>query len=305
LPFRFGESLQEHARIERGIGRHRLRQHHAAPSQLPMRQHQLGSLTSALDASGDWLAAALDVEGGEFIGPVADDRHPVRFEDFEGARDVEDAFGAGADNGDGRAGQLGQVGGDVPGMAVAMGAADAAGGEQADAGQVGQRHGGGDGGGGGFLVRDRGGEIAPARLEHVLRLGQIAQFRLIQADGRYPLEHGDGCRRRPFGAHRRLGRQRRLQVERPREPMRDQRRFQRHHRPALGHCPRDLGTHCQLQWHGTLISCCRGDDRSMLRRTPGVDKAETTAGASRCQAKTTARRNLQDRTILQIVKYVP
>src|SRR5207253_2846375 len=95
------------------------------------------------------LAAGGDEEGGELVGLVADDRHALGLEDLQRPRDVEDALGAGADDGDGGAGQLGQVGGDVPGVRPAVGAADAAGGEDADAGQVGERHRAGDGGGGG------------------------------------------------------------------------------------------------------------------------------------------------------------
>ncbi len=65
-------------------------------------------------------------------------------------------LGAGADHRHGGVGQLLQVGGDVHGgLGAPVHAADAAGGEDAYAGQAGDDHGGGHGGGAGVA----GGEV--------------------------------------------------------------------------------------------------------------------------------------------------
>ena len=82
-------------------------------------------------------------------------------------------------------------------------------------------------------LSDGGGQVAPARLQHVLLAGQFVQFRLVQADRRPALPDGDRRRHRPLGAHRRLRGERRLQVQRPGQTVGDQRRFQRHDGPAL------------------------------------------------------------------------
>ena len=48
----------------------------------------------------------MDVKGGELIGAVAHHRHAFGLEDFQRARDIEDALGAGTNDGDGRARDL-------------------------------------------------------------------------------------------------------------------------------------------------------------------------------------------------------
>ena len=65
------------------------------------------------------------------------------------------------------------------------------------------------------------------------RPGQSLQLRVGQADGRPAVQDGDGRRHGPGGADRRLRRPGRLQVDRPRQAVGDQRRFQGHDRDAV------------------------------------------------------------------------
>ena len=77
------------------------------------------------------------VEGWKLIATVADDRDALGLEKFERLLDVEDRLGAGADDGDAGAREFDEIGGNVEGLSgAAVHAADAAGGEDLEPGQV-------------------------------------------------------------------------------------------------------------------------------------------------------------------------
>ena len=72
-------------------------------------------------------------------------------------------------------------------------------------------------------LHDGAGQVAAAGLEHAAPLGQRAQLRVAEPDGWPTLHDGNGGRQRPVGADGLFGAVGRLQVERPGEPVRDQR----------------------------------------------------------------------------------
>ena len=81
------------------------------------------------------------VERGEFLRAVADDGDAVGFQILQSQPQVQNGLGPGADDHDGGAGQLLQVGGDVHGgFRAPVYAADAAGGKDGDGGEVCDNH---------------------------------------------------------------------------------------------------------------------------------------------------------------------
>ena len=133
----------------------------------------------------DRKAAATAVEGGELRGAVADDGYAVGFQVFERGGQVEQCFGAGADDDEGSAGELLQVGAYVgarAGPAGAVDAADAAGGEDFDSGAVGDPHGGGDGCGAVELAGDDDGEVAAADFGDLPLGGRGQALDLLRAE---------------------------------------------------------------------------------------------------------------------------
>ena len=106
----------------------------------------LGQLFRRVDLIVDGEAGLAGVEGGQLLRTVADDGHAVGLEVLERQAEVQNGLCTGADDHNGRGGQLFKVGRDVHGrLGTAMHAADAAGGEHLDAGHVGDDHRGGDG----------------------------------------------------------------------------------------------------------------------------------------------------------------
>ena len=90
--------------------------------------------------------------------------------------------------------ELLEVGADVHRhLAAAVDAADAAGGEDADAGHLGHEHRGGDGGRAVMAVRDVDGHVAAGDLADVLRLAHDGEVVLAEAD--LELAADDGHRR--------------------------------------------------------------------------------------------------------------
>ena len=122
---------------------HRLGQNDAGASQAPVSPAQVGRLARCVDARGDRLARGVDIKGGKLVGAVAHHGDAFGFEDFQRPGNIENALRPCTNDGNGGAGELGQIGGDIPGMRVAMGAADAPRREQPNASQMGNRHGGG------------------------------------------------------------------------------------------------------------------------------------------------------------------
>src|SRR5690242_786090 len=100
-------------------------------------------ILGVLDAGAYGTPAAARVEGRELVGREAENRDGEALQSLEGEAEVEDDLGARAKNRDRRTRDLFQVGGLVLGMA-SVHAADAAGGEEADAGEGGRAHRGRD-----------------------------------------------------------------------------------------------------------------------------------------------------------------
>ena len=136
---------------------------------------------------GARVAALARVERRELVGADDDDRHAERLERLEGQADVEDRLHAGADDGHVGLAELGQVGGDVEArLGAAVHATEAAGDEDADAGQGGQPHGAGDRGGAVGLAGDDVGEVAEADLGDVGVGREGLELVAGQADPRAP-----------------------------------------------------------------------------------------------------------------------
>ena len=106
---------------------------------------------------------------------IADDGNAVGFQDFQRQRQIQNGFGARADDGDRGLPQFAQVGADVHWLS-AMDAADSAGGENPDAGPMGDHHGSGDGGGAVALLRQNDGEVSPAAFADIFGLREIGQL---------------------------------------------------------------------------------------------------------------------------------
>src|SRR5699024_3841598 len=123
-------------------------QHTALQSQLLGSVESSGNLRGGVHAVVHLEAALAGVEGGQLLGAVADDGHAVGLQVLQSQAQVQDGLGAGAHHHHGGGSQLLQVGGDVHGgLGAPVDAADAAGGEDLDAGHMGDHHGGGNGGG--------------------------------------------------------------------------------------------------------------------------------------------------------------
>src|SRR4029453_17191713 len=114
-------------------------------------------------------------EVGQAVGAVADQQHTVGLEPLQRAGGVVHVLGAGADDHQARAGELGQVGGDV-GAAAEVDAADAAGGHDLDAGRLGGERGGRDGGGAVQLAGDHVGQVADGHLPGRAASGQATHL---------------------------------------------------------------------------------------------------------------------------------
>ena len=181
-------------------------------------------------------AARPRVEGGKFVAAKAAHRDAMRFEIFERLVDVENRLGAGADHGDAGARQFDEVGRDVEGFfRAAMHAADAAGGEDLDAGEVGDVHGRCDRRARSAVARRDRGEVAARGLDHAARQPrQPLDLVARQADLEAPVEHGDRRRRGALVAHGVLEHQGRLEIGRKRHPMGDDRRLERDDRFVTG-----------------------------------------------------------------------
>ena len=125
------------------------------------------------------------------------------FQIFQRLGDVEDRLGAGAHDGDPGAPEFDQIGGDVERLlGAAMNAADPAGGEDLDAGELGDIHRRRNGGARRAVPGDDRGQIAPRRLDDAARqFGELLQLGARLSDLEPPAENSDRRRRRALGAH--------------------------------------------------------------------------------------------------------
>ncbi len=102
-------------------------------------------LLGRVEAPVDGKAARPCVEGGELVGPVADDRYSLGLEYFQSQTDIEHGLGARAHDGDLGPTQFEQVRRDVHGVfGSAMRPTDAARGEYANPRECGRHHRAGD-----------------------------------------------------------------------------------------------------------------------------------------------------------------
>ncbi len=195
-----------------------------------------------VEAEGGGEAAVARPEGGEGVAAIGDHRHAQRLQHLQRLRHVEQRLRSRRDHRHRRAGELGEVGGDVEArLRPAVDAADTAGGEDADAGEVGRDHGGGDGGGAGAAGLDGIGEVGGGKLQRLAGLAPASPGGAVEADADPAVDHRDRRRHRTGGAHLGLDGERGVEIVRPRHAVADDGGFQRHHRSSVGECPGDLG----------------------------------------------------------------
>lgn len=144
--FRFLQRLQNDcldlAVIKRILLRYRVGDDKTAvQTELPLRIHHGCDFFWSIQTEIDAKAALSCEEGRELIRAIADDRHPLCLQVFEGTADIENRLASGAYDCEARLRQLGQVSRHVPGdFAFAVNTADAACGKNADACQLGCDH---------------------------------------------------------------------------------------------------------------------------------------------------------------------
>ena len=203
-----------------------------------------GDLLGGVDAPVDAVTGVAEVEAGEGIGAVADDRDAEGLEPFQGGRHVEDRLDAGAHDGDpgGREGL--QVCGLVPRRTrVAVHAAETAGGEDVDAREGGQVRGGGDRRCPRAVARDEDGEVASTDLHDVVAGRDAGQRVVVETDAGPAVDHGDRGRDRSGVAYRLLDLTGDAQVVGPGEAVADDRGLEGHdgtaRREGVGHLGQD------------------------------------------------------------------
>ena len=152
----------------------------------------LGQLLRRVELIVDAEAGLARVERRQLARAVADDGHAVGLEVFERQTEVEDGLRARAHDHDGGVGQLFEVGGDVERLLrAAVHAADAAGGEHADARHVGDHHRGGDGASAVLALRDEHRQVAAGSLRDA-RAGAAEVVDLILGKARLEAAADDG-----------------------------------------------------------------------------------------------------------------
>ena len=166
----------------------------AAQPQLALDVEGLGKLGGRVELVVDAKAGLAGIERGQLVRAVADDGDAVGLEVFEREAEVENGLRARADDHDGGVCQLLKVGGDVEGLLrAAVHAADAAGGEHANARHVGDHHRGGDGARAVLALRDEHGQVAAGGLGNA-RAGaaEVVDLFLGKAGFEPSADDGDG-----------------------------------------------------------------------------------------------------------------
>ncbi len=222
------------------LGGRRLRQHDRPGQAEPaVGADDVGRLGRRVDPGLERQAARDGRERREVVRPVADDRHPARLQrprawpamsriDFTPEQTTSGAVGAG---------ELVEVGRDVErAIGPAVDPAQAAGRHDVDAVAAGDPERRPDGRRRVEPPRDRPRQVAPARLEDRARTGPSEPFQLASDPSPTrtdPAEHGDRRRLGAGLADGRLGVAGRLEVVRPGQAVRDQRRLQAPPAPAV------------------------------------------------------------------------
>ena len=177
-------------------------------------------------------AGRAGVEGRKLVGAVADDRDSLGLQELERLADVEDRFGAGANDRDAGARKFDQIGRDVEGLlGPTVHAADAAGGEDFDACEPGDEHRRCDRrASGAFASRDQR-QIAPRGLDDTAaELAEPVDLLTRKAHSQPALDDRDRRRNGAHLARRVLDGERRLDIARVGHAMGDDRRFKRNDR---------------------------------------------------------------------------
>src|SRR5439155_19849499 len=165
---------------------------------------------------------------GEVVGPEADHRDTERLETLERQREVEDELRPGAHHADRMARDGEEVGRFVERpLRATVHAADAAGRHHADAGLRRDLHGRGHCRRAEPAARDHWRDVARAHLRDSLLVREAGEERAVGADDGAARRDRDGRRCRAARAHLVLERDRRLEIQRPRETVRDDGRFER------------------------------------------------------------------------------
>ena len=166
----------------------------ALETHVPLGLHDLCHGLFILAVVVQLVAGGAAVECGQLVGAKTENRHAVGLEVLERQTEVQNALCARADDADRRVGELLQVGGDVHGLlCAAMHAADAAGCEEADAGEAGNDHGRCDGRCAGLTGGKIDSHVAAADLADVLRLAHGEQLFIVQTDLQLAADDSGRC----------------------------------------------------------------------------------------------------------------
>ena len=174
---------------------------------------------------------------------------------LEREAEVEDGLRARAHDHDGGIGQLLKVGGDVERLLrAAMHAADAAGGEHADARHVGDHHRGGDGARAVLALRDEHGQVAAGSLRDARAgLAEVVDLFLGKARLQPSADDGDGRGHGARVADDALDLEGGLHVLRVGHTVGNDGGFERHDGLAGGKRLGDLGGNIEIFVHGWFL----------------------------------------------------
>ncbi len=178
-------------------------------------------------------AALAGIEGGKFVGGVADHGNAEGLENFDGAWKVEDGFCSRAHDGDRSASELGEIGGDVESVfAAAVRATDAPGSDDTNSRAGGDEHGSGDGGGSRAPGSENSRKIGTADLGDVAGFGEQRDLFTREADDDVSVEDADGRGSGSCFADRSLHLESGLEIVGTRKAVGDHGRLQGHHGTA-------------------------------------------------------------------------
>ena len=171
-------------------------QHTVLHAQLTLGVESSGQLLRGIQFIIHAEAGLAGVEGGQFVGAVADDRHALGLQILQRQTQIQNGLGTGAHHHHRGLAQLLQISGDVHGgLGATVYAADAAGGKDLNPGHVGDHHGGGNGAGAVAALGHQHRQITAAGLRHsVAGTAQIVDLLGGQTGLQAALDDGDGGR---------------------------------------------------------------------------------------------------------------
>ena len=230
-----------------------------------------GDVLGTVDSPVDGASRVGEVEAREAIRAESHDGDVEGLESFERGGDIEDRLDPRADDRDRGCGERGEVCGLIPGLTcLAVDAAEATGGEDADAGQVCQmarrRH----GCRGVLPAGDNRRDISDAHLDDVLEVRHSGELIIGESDAHASVEDRDGRGDGTVSAYRRFHLAGHAQVLGTGEAVADDGGFEGHHRAAGLQGSGYLG--------GVLQGWCHG---GTVTRTPVPRCAGASAGTPR------------------------